>query len=374
MQQYHVYGLGAALVDTEITVTDQNLVDLGVDKGLMTLVDQQRQQQLIDYLSDHLIAARRASGGSAANTIIASSYFGASAFYSCKVAADDNGAFYLQDLRAAGVDYHHNGALEDGITGKCLVMITPDAERSMNTFLGISEALSVNELHEDAVKASQYAYIEGYLVTSDSGRAAAIRLREVAEENGVKTAISLSDPAIVEFFRDGLQEMAGSGVDLLFCNKAEALGFTATDSLAAAVGIAQSGGEKLCHYPRRRRCACLRRQPTDRDRCPCSRGDRQQRRRRYVRRRLPLCHYPRLQRQAGRPAGQLRLLGGGIPIRPAPAAAAARGDPPAYSAGLGPRGSAAATAWQCRSPARSRHPRRAAIPAALRSPHTRLRS
>ena len=235
MQQYHVYGLGAALVDTEITVTDQNLVDLGVDKGLMTLVDQQRQQQLIDYLSDHLIAARRASGGSAANTIIASSYFGASAFYSCKVAADDNGAFYLQDLRAAGVDYHHNGALEDGITGKCLVMITPDAERSMNTFLGISEALSVNELHEDAVKASQYAYIEGYLVTSDSGRAAAIRLREVAEENGVKTAISLSDPAIVEFFRDGLQEMAGSGVDLLFCNKAEALGFTATDSLAAAV-------------------------------------------------------------------------------------------------------------------------------------------
>ncbi|TQV71718.1 adenosine kinase [Exilibacterium tricleocarpae] len=239
MSQYHVYGLGAALVDTEIEVTDADLTGLGVDKGLMTLVDEQRQHEITDYLSGHLVASKRASGGSGANTVIACSYFGANAFYSCKVANDDNGEFYLNDLRAAGVGYHHNGKLDSGITGKCLVMITPDAERTMNTFLGISETVSVNELHEEAIKASQYVYIEGYQVTSDSGREAAIKLRRVAEDNGVKTALSLSDPAMVEFFRDGLQAMIGEGVDLLFCNRDEALGYTQTDSVKAAATALQ---------------------------------------------------------------------------------------------------------------------------------------
>lgn len=232
--KYHVYGIGAALVDTEIEVTDQNLTDLNIDKGVMTLVDEQRQHELIDYLSDHLVASKRASGGSAANTIIASSYFGAKTFYSCKVANDENGKFYLNDLQEADVDYHHDNGSSEGITGKCLVMVTSDAERTMNTFLGISETVSSSELHEDAVKASEYAYIEGYLVSSETGRAAAIKLREIAETNQVKTAISLSDPAMVEFFGDGLRDMIGAGVDLLFCNQAEAMGFTQTDTLEAA--------------------------------------------------------------------------------------------------------------------------------------------
>lgn len=234
MSRYHIYGIGAALVDTEIEVTNSDLLNLNIDKGVMTLVDEERQHQLINALSDHLVASKRASGGSAANTIIGASYFGADNFYSCKVANDDNGRFYLEDLKAAGVDYHHNGELHDGITGKCLVMITPDAERTMNTYLGISETVSVNELHETAVANSQFAYIEGYLVTSETGRAAAIRLREVAEANGTKTAISLSDPAMVEFFKDGLEQMIGEGVDLLFCNAAEAMSFTGTENLEAA--------------------------------------------------------------------------------------------------------------------------------------------
>lgn len=234
MTQYHVYGIGAALVDTEIEVNDTDLQVLNIDKGVMTLVDEARQHQLVDSLSDHLVASKRASGGSAANTIIAASFFGSKGFYSCKVANDDNGQFYLNDLETAGVDYHHNNGSHDGITGRCLVMITPDAERTMNTFLGISETVSVNELHEEAAANSQYAYIEGYLVTSETGRAAAIRLREVAEANGTKTALSLSDPAMVEFFKDGLQEMIGERINLLFCNQAEAQGFTGTDSLEAA--------------------------------------------------------------------------------------------------------------------------------------------
>ncbi|MFI2811781.1 adenosine kinase [Microbulbifer sp. JSM ZJ756] len=235
MHQYDLYGIGAALLDTEIEVTDGDLQSLGVDKGVMTLVDESRQAQLVSDLQDHLVTAKRACGGSGANTIITASYLGLRTFYSCKVAGDDNGDFYRADLSRAGVSYP--AALEQadaGITGKCLVLVTPDAERSMNTFLGISGELSVAELDREALRASRWAYIEGYLVSSDTGRQAAITLREEAETAGVKTALSLSDPAMVQLFRDGLGEMIGNGVDLLFCNRDEALGYTGTDSVEAA--------------------------------------------------------------------------------------------------------------------------------------------
>lgn len=235
MHQYDLYGIGAALLDTEIEVTDRDLQTLGVEKGVMTLVDDARQQQLVDDLQDHLVTAKRACGGSGANTVIAASYFGLRTFYSCKVAADDNGDFYRADLTSAGVSYPATLQQADGgTTGRCLVLITPDAERSMNTYLGISERLSVAELDAQALDASRWAYIEGYLVSSQTGRAAAIALREEAERSGVKTALSLSDPAMVYHFRDGLGEMIGSGVDMLFCNRDEALGFTGADSVEAA--------------------------------------------------------------------------------------------------------------------------------------------
>ena len=235
MSKYHIYGLGAALVDTEIEVSDRDLQNYNIDKGVMTLVDEERQQELITHLADHLATSRRASGGSAANTIIAASYFGADNFYSCKVANDDNGQFYLDDMKAAGVELPSGINQNEGVTGKCLVMITPDAERTMNTFLGISETVSTQELHQPAVESSQYVYIEGYLATSKTGKQAAIQLRNWAETHNVKTSISLSDPAIVEFFRNDLQEMIGKGVDLLFCNKAEALAFTNSKTLRQAV-------------------------------------------------------------------------------------------------------------------------------------------
>ncbi|MFK7730514.1 MAG: adenosine kinase [Pseudomonadales bacterium] len=235
MSKYDIYGIGAALVDTEIEVSDDFLQSAGVEKGVMTLVDEARQFELLEHLHAHIEDSRRASGGSACNSIIASSYFGSKAFYSCKVAADDNGSFYLSDLNDAGVGHNKNANEAQGITGKCLVMITPDAERSMNTFLGISEHLSDAELDEQALLDSQYVYIEGYLVTSSTGRAAAVKARELAEANGVKTALSLSDPFLVDSFQEGLREMLGSKVDLLFCNEAEAMSWAGTDTLDQAV-------------------------------------------------------------------------------------------------------------------------------------------
>ena len=240
MKQYHIYGLGAALVDTEIEVNNHELEQMGIEKGLMTLVDEPRQHELINHLEGHLIHSKRASGGSACNSIIAASYFGANTYYSCKVANDENGKFYLNDLKAAKVDADFETAKPEGITGKCLVMITPDAERSMNTFLGISETLSTEQLNPKAIAASEYLYYEGYLVTSPTGRAAAIEARQLAEQNNVKTAISLSDPGMVQFFKDGLIEMIGDGVDLLFCNEAEAKGWGDTDCLDQAVSSLKS--------------------------------------------------------------------------------------------------------------------------------------
>ena len=235
MSKYHIYGLGAALVDTEIDVTDDDLANMGIDKGLMTLVDRSRQEEIMQNLEGHLVHSKQASGGSACNSIIAASYFGASTFYSCKVADDALGEFYMNDLRAAGVDADYSQKSAEGLTGTCLVMITPDAERSMNTYLGISETLSTAELNETALADAEYLYMEGYLVTSPTGRAAAIRAREVAEQHGVKTALSFSDPGMVEFFRDGLQEMLGQGVDMVFCNEEEALGWAQTRSLDEAI-------------------------------------------------------------------------------------------------------------------------------------------
>lgn len=234
MSKYHIYGIGAALVDTEIEVTDDDLKNLNIDKGLMTLVDEARQAELVDYLSGHLVASKRASGGSGANSIIGANYFGANNFYSCKVSDDASGSFYLNDMANAGVTCNKNDQLHQGVTGKCLVLITPDAERTMLTHLGISATLSENELDLTAAKNSQFIYLEGYLVTSPTAKAAAIKLRETAEAHSVKTAISLSDPGMVEFFGSGLKEMIGAKVDMLFCNEHEGMGFVGAKSVQEA--------------------------------------------------------------------------------------------------------------------------------------------
>ncbi|MEH6582617.1 MAG: adenosine kinase [Halioglobus sp.] len=235
MKKYKVYGIGAALVDTEVKVEDGDLAAMNVEKGLMTLVDEDRLYELLGHLDGHLVKATHASGGSGGNSIIATALFGGPTFMSCKVANDADGDIYLGDLQAAGVDHSMNGPREAGITGKCLVLITPDAERSMNSYLAINDTLSVDQLNADAIADSEWVYIEGYRVTSDTSREAAIKTREVAEASGVKTALSFSDPGMVEFFREGMIQMVGDKLDLLFCNEAEAKGWGETDDLDVAI-------------------------------------------------------------------------------------------------------------------------------------------
>ena len=233
MAKYDVYGIGNALVDMEYEVEVADLETLGIDKGVMTLVDEECQLRMMNHLVAH--PHQRSSGGSAANSMIAVRQFGGTSFYSCKVAEDDLGHFYMKDLLDGGVDTNHHTEKEAGHTGRCVVLVTPDSDRTLCTFLGISGELSTKELVEDALRDSAYFYMEGYLVTSETARQACIAAKRVAEAAGVKIAISLSDPNMVRFFKAGLLEMIGSGVDLLFANEDEAKGVVGAADLDSAI-------------------------------------------------------------------------------------------------------------------------------------------
>jgi sugar/nucleoside kinase (ribokinase family) len=233
MATYNIYGIGAALVDTEVEVSDAFLAGAHIDKGVMTLVDEQRQAELLAALASENTHMLRKCGGSVCNSVVAASSLGAKAFFSGKVADDSDGQLYINDLQEAGVDFHSAGQ-ESGITGKCLVMVTDDAERTMNTFLGASEALSTREIDQAALVDSEWFYVEGYLVTDEARTLATKVAVETAKANNVKVAISLSDPFVVAVFGDALREVIGGGVDLIFCNKDEAMAFTGTESLEAA--------------------------------------------------------------------------------------------------------------------------------------------
>jgi len=233
MKKYDIYGIGAALVDTEVEVSDDFLSKARIDKGVMTLVDEARQAELLGALSAESGSMLRKCGGSVCNSVVAASSLGAQAFFSGKVADDDDGQLYIDDLKEAGVDFQTAGQ-ESGITGKCLVMVTDDAERTMNTFLGASEALSGREIDQAALVGSEWFYVEGYLVTDEARTAATKAAVELAKSKGVKVAISLSDPFVVSVFGDSLRQVIGDGVDLIFCNKDEATAFTGTETLDAA--------------------------------------------------------------------------------------------------------------------------------------------
>ena len=234
MKKYDVYGIGNALVDKEFEVDDQFFLDAGIEKGFMTLIDEKQQQSILELLIERYGLKKRAGGGSAANSMFALSQFGANVFYSCKVANDEAGHFYVKELGEHNIETNLSQERPDGITGRCLVMVTPDAERTMLTSLGISETVSIDELHYDAVSQSRYVYVEGYLVTSPSAKSAVLDLKRHAREAGVKFAMTFSDPAMVEYFREGVNEFIGEGVDLLFCNEKEAMLWSGTDTLDAA--------------------------------------------------------------------------------------------------------------------------------------------
>lgn len=231
--KYDVYGVGNALVDIVTEVDAGFFQRNGVEKGVMTLVDEKRQHELMAVIETG--KSKMSCGGSAGNTVIAVSQFGGKSFYSCLVAKDELGKFFLMDLARNGVDTNLTPeSCPEGHSGRCLVMTSPDADRTMNTFLGISSMLAPVHLDADSLKQSSYVYLEGYLVASPKGLEAMTEAKKIAEKANVKVALTLSDPNMVRFFGKQFSDVIGASVDLLFCNEEEAMMVTGTSDLDAA--------------------------------------------------------------------------------------------------------------------------------------------
>ena len=237
MKQYDVYGIGNALVDTEYQVDDTFLDHAKLPKGIMTLIEEDDRKRLIRLLENEYehLAVKQAGGGSAANTMVIASQLGSQAFYSCKVAADTTGDFFIKDLNHTGIDTNLSDEREQGATGQCISMVTPDAERTMTTCLGITNFLSAKELNPDALNNSSYLYIEGYLVSSTTGFQAALEAQKIARTSGVPISLTLSDPAMVGNFKANYDQLLNNGVDLLFCNHDEARLLTGAESVEGCV-------------------------------------------------------------------------------------------------------------------------------------------
>ena len=225
--KYNVFGIGNAVVDYEIEITDEFLKQNAVEKGMMTLVEEQRQKELITAVSGKI--KKKQSGGSVSNSMIAISQFGGKGFLTCKVANDEDGNLFKQEMNELGLETNLS-ELPEGITGKCLVMVTPDANRSMNTFLGIGASMTKDDVIEEAIAASEYVFLEGYQVPSENGLNAALRIQSLAKKHGVKVAYTFSDPAMVKFFGEQTKSIVSGGVDLLFANEEEARIFTNAES------------------------------------------------------------------------------------------------------------------------------------------------
>ncbi len=228
---YDVYGIGNALVDTLSHVDDDFIREHDLNRGTMTLTDTHAQGQLLSALGSQEV--RLQSGGSAANTMFGVAVSGGSAFYCGKVARDPNGEFYREDLLRNGIHFDVHPA-DHGSTGTCIVLTTPDAERTMYTSLGVSVELSPTDIDEDRVSRSKYLYLEGYLWDAPAPRAAFGHAAEYARRHNVRTTMTFSDPFCVDRYRGDFFHFARENCDVLFCNRDEALRFAEMDSLDRA--------------------------------------------------------------------------------------------------------------------------------------------
>ncbi len=241
MKRYDVYAIGNALVDYLTFVDDQFLIEKGIRKGLMTLVDQPAEKTLEGL--DHRDIVR-CSGGSAANTIVGLALLGGKGCFTGKVGDDDLGKFYGANLQDAGVEFFVNPDFRP--TGSCVSLVSPDAERSMLTNLGASTQLSDIDVHQDALRESQYLYVEGYLWDSPPARAAAVHAMEWAKRHDVRIAFTFSDPWLVERFRDDFTRLLDTYIDVLFLNEREAGEITGyEDPLMASKQLAKKV-KQLC--------------------------------------------------------------------------------------------------------------------------------
>jgi hypothetical protein len=228
---YDVFGVGNAIVDIQLKIDDAFLNRIDAAKGMMTLVDAERQVEVLAALAGQ--ATHRCSGGSACNTVVGVADLGGTAAYACKTADDDLGRFYIDDLRKVGV--HVPVGAGGGTTGTSVILITPDAQRTMLTHLGISSTLAPSDMPAGEIAKATYLYVEGYLFPGDSTRAAALRAIDIAKAHGVKVALTISDPFVVQLHRDLFWQLIEGPVDLLFANLEEARALTGdTDPIEAA--------------------------------------------------------------------------------------------------------------------------------------------
>lgn len=232
---YDVMAVGNALVDHEYVLSDAELEETELTKGNMTLAAFEEQQQLLAYFQLSGIApSKQAGGGSAANSMYAFASLGGKPFYACRVGDDEQGKFYLQDLHDAGVATSEQSIHAGGVTGSCVVAVTDDGERTMQTYLGTSSDITEDNVDFEALKQADWLYLEGYLAMSEGIQPAMTRLRQQAGIHDAKIAVSFADPAVVKFAKDGLLNMLGNKVEVIFCNSEEAKLFTDKKQIKAA--------------------------------------------------------------------------------------------------------------------------------------------
>jgi sugar/nucleoside kinase (ribokinase family) len=229
--RFDVVGIGNALVDVIAHADDTFLADHNLTKGWMDLIDTDRAVQLYRALG----SAVEMSGGSAANTMCGVASFGGAAAYVGKVSSDDLGEVFGHDLLAVGVQFRPGDHDNDVPTGRCIIVVTPDAERTMNTYLGASSLLCVSDLDEAAIAAGKVLYMEGYLYDRDEAKEAFRHAAGIAHEAGRMVSLTLSDSFCVDRHRDHFASLVSDEVDLLFGNESELIALYQTETFDEAV-------------------------------------------------------------------------------------------------------------------------------------------
>lgn len=230
--KYDVLGIGNAIVDV-IAMTDEAfLADQGLAKGSMALIDEARAEALYDLMGP----AVEASGGSAANTLAGLGSLGARVAFVGKVKDDTLGRVFRHDITTIGVDYGTVAATDGVATARCFVLVTPDGERTMSTYLGAAQALQADDIDAEAIRASKIVYLEGYLWDPPAAKEAFRKAASIAHEAGRMVALSLSDSFCVDRYRDEfLALLRGGEVDLLLANDSELKALYQTGDIEAAI-------------------------------------------------------------------------------------------------------------------------------------------
>jgi sugar/nucleoside kinase (ribokinase family) len=230
-REFQLCGLGNAIVDIFVEVSDAELATLGFERSSMRLVEAEEQRRLLESFRQR--EPRMASGGSVCNSTIAFAQLGGEAAFVGCVGDDRYGLFYAAELEELGIDFG-NPVLVGATTGTCVCLITPDAERTMRTCLAVSSHLSARHIDEERLRSSDWLFVEGYVLANpETGQGAVREAVRLAKKHGVKVALTCSEAFIVNVFGPAFRETLAH-TDLLFCNASEAGAVTGTQGAAAA--------------------------------------------------------------------------------------------------------------------------------------------